>query len=94
MTGVTTPDQPSRVAGLTARVRSADAGGWLTTLAVTAVAAAMRLPNLGRPPNLVFDETYYVKDAWTLLNQGYESSWPEDFDASFEIGRASCWGTV
>ena len=86
MTGVTTPDRPSRAAGLAARVRSADAGGWLTTLAVTGVAAAMRLPNLGRPSTLVFDETYYVKDAWTLLNQGYESRWPDDFDASFEAG--------
>jgi dolichyl-phosphate-mannose--protein O-mannosyl transferase len=86
MTGVTTPDRPSLAAGLAARVRAADAGGWLTTLAVTCVAAAARLPHLGRPPSLVFDETFYVKDAWTLLNQGYESQWPDDFDASFEAG--------
>lgn len=36
------------------------------------VAAALRLPNLGRPHALVFDETYYVKDAWSLLKFGYE----------------------
>ena len=86
MTGVTTPDGPSRAAGWRATYRAWDPGGWLTTALVTLVAAAMRLPNLGRPAELVFDETYYVKDAWTLLNLGYEAQWPDDFDAAFEAG--------
>lgn len=60
--------------------------GWPATLAVTAVAALLRLPALGRPPTLVFDETYYVKDAWTLLNLGYEADWPEEPDPAFEAG--------
>lgn len=64
-----------------------DPGGWLTTAGVTALAAALRLPALGRPHELVFDETYYVKDAWTLLHLGYEAQWPEDYDERFEAGE-------
>ena len=42
------------------------------TRAVVAVAAATRLVGLAYPHELVFDETYYVKDAWTLMHLGYE----------------------
>ena len=38
--------------------------------------AVLRFWNLGHPHEIVFDETYYVKDAWTLLHLGYESTWP------------------
>lgn len=50
------------------------------------LAAALRLPALGRPHSLVFDETYYVKDAWTLLRLGYEGQWPADPNPAFEAG--------
>ncbi len=46
--------------------------GWLGPLAATAAAALLRLPNLGTPHTLVFDETYYAKDALSLLNFGVE----------------------
>ena len=36
------------------------------------VGAFLRWPHLGRPHAFVFDETYYAKDAWSLLNFGYE----------------------
>ena len=48
---------------------------WGGPIFVTVLAALLRLINLGTPHALVFDETYYVKDAWTLWNNGYESSW-------------------
>lgn len=54
--------------------------------AVLGVAAATRLIGLGEPSELVFDETYYVKDALSLLAQGYEASWPEGADEAFESG--------
>ncbi|WAB85117.1 phospholipid carrier-dependent glycosyltransferase [Microcella daejeonensis] len=54
--------------------------------AVLGLAAATRLIGLGEPDVLVFDETYYVKDALSLLTQGYEASWPEGADAEFEEG--------
>ena len=60
----------------------------MVTGAVTAVAAAIRLPGLERPAKLVFDETYYVKDAWTLLQVGYEAQWPEEPNPAFEAGDA------
>lgn len=60
--------------------------GWVSAIGVTAVAAALRLPALTRPHELVFDETYYVKDAWTLLQLGYEGQWGADPDPAFEAG--------
>lgn len=45
--------------------------------AVLLVAAVARLVGLGYPKHLVFDETYYVKDAWTLAHLGYEGSWTD-----------------
>ncbi|WP_446721058.1 dolichyl-phosphate-mannose--protein mannosyltransferase [Luteococcus sp. H138] len=50
---------------------------WLVTLGITAFAFVIRLIHLDRPKNLVFDETYYPKDAWTMLHLGYEGSWPK-----------------
>ena len=46
--------------------------GWVVTLAITALAFVVRLVNLGYPKNLVFDETYYAKDGWTIWKYGYE----------------------
>ena len=60
---------------------------WGGPLAVTLLGAVLRLWNLGHPSTLVFDETYYVKDAWTLMHLGYEASWPADPDAAFNAGQ-------
>ena len=35
----------------------------------------------------MFDETYYVKDAYTLSHLGYEGSWPADANLSFNAGH-------
>jgi dolichyl-phosphate-mannose--protein O-mannosyl transferase len=50
--------------------------------------------NLGSPHQLVFDETFYVKDAWSLFNNGYESSWPTDADALFAAGNSSIFNSA
>ncbi|WP_258065887.1 dolichyl-phosphate-mannose--protein mannosyltransferase [Rathayibacter sp. AY2B5] len=55
-------------------------------LLVVALAAVLRLWNLGHPRSLVFDETFYVKDAWTLWNLGFEGAWPENPDPGFAAG--------
>lgn len=60
---------------------------WGGPIAVTLLAAILRLWNLGHPSTLVFDETFYVKDAWTTFNNGYESTWPSDADAAFNAGQ-------
>ena len=60
---------------------------------IIALAAFLRLWNLGYPKKLVFDETYYVKDAWTLWNTGAEKSWPENANAAFEAGNVNTYLT-
>ena len=56
--------------------------------AVMAFGAFVRLLNLGYPHKLVFDETYYVKDAWTLSAAGHELAWPTDANKAFEAGAS------
>ena len=55
-------------------------------LAIIALAAVLRLYNLAYPHELVFDETYYVKDAYSLLHGGYERDWSDGADANFNAG--------
>ena len=59
---------------------------WVGTLRETLIVAILRFANLANPKALVFDETYYVKDAWTLGQTGAEREWPEGFNPSFEAG--------
>jgi dolichyl-phosphate-mannose--protein O-mannosyl transferase len=65
------------------------AAKWAAPAAITAMAGLMRLWNLGFPHKLVFDETYYVKDAYSLLTNGVEMNWGEEIDANFEAGDYS-----
>ncbi|MEV0784070.1 phospholipid carrier-dependent glycosyltransferase [Streptomyces sp. NPDC050423] len=53
---------------------------WGGPLLVTLVAGVLRFWNLGSPHAVIFDETYYAKDSWALINQGYEGAWPKDVD--------------
>jgi dolichyl-phosphate-mannose-protein mannosyltransferase len=46
--------------------------GWAGPLLVTAFAAYLRFDRLSAPRSLVFDETYYVKDAFGILRYGVE----------------------
>ena len=61
--------------------------GWAGPVLVVLVAALTRLVGLAHPPSLVFDETFYVKDSWTLVNLGYEAQWPAEADALFNGGH-------
>ncbi|MCB0919041.1 MAG: phospholipid carrier-dependent glycosyltransferase [Actinobacteria bacterium] len=45
---------------------------WLGPLAVTLIGGLLRFIQLGRPDKIVFDETYYIKDALALLRFGHE----------------------
>ena len=49
--------------------------GWIVTCAISVVAFFIRWYHLGTPSTLMFDETYYAKDAWSILQYGYEGSW-------------------
>ncbi|MFE1928543.1 dolichyl-phosphate-mannose--protein mannosyltransferase [Streptomyces asoensis] len=57
--------------------RAAKAMEWLGPLLVAVLAGVIRFRRLGQPRGLVFDETYYAKDAWALLRLGYEGTWPD-----------------
>ena len=46
--------------------------GWLGPLLVTAFGAFLRFNRLRVPKALIFDETYYAKDAWSILKHGVE----------------------
>ncbi|MBK5238049.1 MAG: phospholipid carrier-dependent glycosyltransferase, partial [Actinomycetales bacterium] len=66
---------------------------WGGPVAVTALAAGLRLWNLGDPHTLIFDETFYVKDAWSLWNNGYETTWPSETDPRFAAGETNIFTT-
>ncbi|MFF8385105.1 dolichyl-phosphate-mannose--protein mannosyltransferase [Streptomyces kanasensis] len=55
---------------------------WGGPLLVALVAGVLRFWNLGSPHAVIFDETYYAKDAWSLIHRGYEGAWPKDVDAT------------
>jgi dolichyl-phosphate-mannose-protein mannosyltransferase len=49
--------------------------GWIGPLLVTAFAAFFRFYRLSVPNAIIFDETYYAKDAWSILKHGVEWNW-------------------
>lgn len=64
---------------------------WIVTLVITLMAFGLRFYNFWFPPDLIFDETYYPKDAWTLIHFNYEKNWPDskflDANASILAGN-------
>ncbi|MDH2414686.1 phospholipid carrier-dependent glycosyltransferase [Nocardioides sp. CER19] len=52
--------------------------GWVATVLVTVLAFVMRLWHLGTPREFQFDETYYAKDAWSLLHFGYARNYADN----------------
>ncbi|MFJ6358208.1 dolichyl-phosphate-mannose--protein mannosyltransferase [Pseudarthrobacter oxydans] len=55
---------------------------------LTALAGGiLRFVRLEAPPKLVFDETYYVKDAYSYLVSGYERGWPDKANDAFNAGN-------
>lgn len=54
---------------------------------VTLLAAVLRMWNLGHPHAIVFDETYYVKDAWSQWLIGYPGTWPDGASERFAAGE-------
>ena len=52
--------------------------GWTAAIGITLLAFFLRVWKLGTPRQFAFDETYYAKDAWSLLNHGYVRSYVGD----------------
>ncbi|WP_069816130.1 dolichyl-phosphate-mannose--protein mannosyltransferase [Streptomyces sp. TP-A0874] len=51
---------------------------WGGPLLVALFAGVLRFWRLGSPEAVIFDETYYAKDAWSLLRYGYEGTWSKE----------------
>jgi len=60
--------------------------GWAGPLLVTAFGGFLRFYRLGVPRAVVFDETYYVPDAWSILKHGVEYSHPKNINALLVSG--------
>lgn len=60
--------------------------GWIGPLLVGGIAAVLRLVNLSRPHKIIFDETYYAKDALSQLEFGYARSFIESADERILAG--------
>jgi len=71
--------------------------GWLGPLLVTAFGAILRFDRLRVPRALIFDETYYAKDAWSILNHGVELTLAGNANSIIQAGHtnifAPCSGT-
>lgn len=63
--------------------------GWLASIAVAGLALFLRLWDLGRPRSFSFDETYYAKDAWSMLNFGYVRDYTDKADERILAGRTT-----
>lgn len=63
--------------------------GWIIPLAITLLAGALRVRGLDNPHLLIFDETYYAKDAYALLIAGHELVWPDGADDMWLSGTAA-----
>ncbi len=85
-----------QLVGLPASARQA-AWAWWGPLLVMLIGGAVRFYRLGYPHKLVFDETYYVKQAWSLVQFGYERdikpglAEPDDL---FNAGNADVYATT
>ncbi len=71
--------------------------GWLGPLVIAAIGGGLRFWQLGRPHQLVFDETYYVKEGYSIWQYGIERvNRPtlKNPDALFTHGTPDVFGTT
>ena len=72
--------------------------GWLGPLLAMVAGGIMRFWDLGRPHQLVFDETYYVKQAWSMVRWGVElrngGPYGEKPDEAFTHGTLDVFNTT
>jgi dolichyl-phosphate-mannose-protein mannosyltransferase len=59
--------------------------GWVAALSVGLLGLFLRLWKLGTPHEFLFDETYYAKDAWSLLHFGYAHNYTNGEKANAAI---------
>ncbi|RVX44831.1 dolichyl-phosphate-mannose-protein mannosyltransferase [Nonomuraea polychroma] len=65
--------------------------GWIGPLLVTLFGGVLRFMNLGHPKAVVFDETYYMKDSFSLITWGVERVTIKDADKAILAGNSNIW---
>lgn len=83
-----------RLLGPVASSREVRWAWWGPLLAMT-IGGALRFFRLGHPPQLVFDETYYVKQGWSMILFGHERRVRRGLDEPDELftaGTPDVWG--
>ncbi len=63
--------------------------GWSASIGVALLGLFLRLWKLGEPKAFSFDETYYAKDAWSLLHFGYARDYIGDADKAILGGQTT-----
>src|ERR1022692_2244480 len=63
--------------------------GWAGPLLVTVLGTFLRFNRLSVPPSIVFDETYYVGDAYGILRHGAEINHVKNADALLAHGSTN-----
>ena len=71
--------------------------GWLGPLLAALVGGILRFWDLGYPHKLIFDETYYVKQGWSMIQYGVElkntDKYGELIDKAFTEGTLDVFNT-
>ncbi|MFV0452037.1 MAG: phospholipid carrier-dependent glycosyltransferase, partial [Propioniciclava sp.] len=88
-TVVAPPRTPTTVERLREWQPTDRAVAWGVTIAIALLAFGIRLVGVGYPPYVIFDESYYAKDAWSLLQYGYEGTWADGANDQIAAGDLS-----
>ena len=68
---------------------SAPRWAWVVPALMVVLAGILRFVYLAHPNAIVFDETYYAKDAYSYLHYGYELNWMKEANGTFVAGSPS-----
>lgn len=66
---------------------------WILPLVVTFIGGFMRLWNLANPNKIIFDETYYAKDGWSMWVYGWEHNWQPSTVADSSLAVSGSYGS-
>jgi dolichyl-phosphate-mannose--protein O-mannosyl transferase len=66
--------------------------GWILPLIVTAIGGVLRFWNLAWPNSIIFDETYYAKDGWSMFVYGWEHNWLDGGAANPALAGSGAFG--
>jgi dolichyl-phosphate-mannose-protein mannosyltransferase len=94
---LTASDDAGRLSSLRARLVAPmpedGIWGWIWPLLVTAFGGWLRFNRLAVPRALIFDETYYAKDAWSLLHHGTEWVLATNANSLIQAGHTNIFAT-